>query len=503
MGADDLLANGKDVAVIDYHSGDTYQTTASAARLSYYGLQGTPTAWFDGANAVVGGNHTTSMYNNYLPKYNLRKSIQSDFTMSMEGSNSGLIDYELIVTIENVGGGSTANLVMHVVVTESDIQQSWQGMSELNHTQRLMIPNQNGTALDFAGGDLIEETVMFAVDPNWVNENLEVIVFIQNPQTKDVKQAIKGNLSDFGTSNVNDAALMQAVVPKFVCENSITPKVKIANYGLDNLTSLDIIYDVNGGDATTFMWSGNLATYETVILELDPIDFTVMDQNTFNIHCENPNGQADEFPSNNTKVVDMDEALNVSSPVSLALKLDDNPEEITWEIYNSQNEMLYSGGPYATAGQFIVEQFTLDQTDCYSFRIYDDGGDGLTGSGSYKLAYDGSTIFAEGKEFGFEDQIQFGIGLTGIDKPGYSISSFDVIPNPVTDHATLVFAMEQAGNVQVHVFNAMGELVYASEKLVYPAGEHRALIPANVLNTGIYFVRLEAGKSYTKKIVVN
>lgn len=502
MGADDLLANGKDVAVIDYHSGDTYQTTASVARLQYYGLQGTPTAWFDGANAVVGGNHTTSMYNNYLPKYNLRKSVQSDFSMNMTGSNSGLIDYELVVEIENVGGGATSNLVMHVVVTESDIQQNWQGMSELNHVQRLMIPNQSGTSLDFAGGDLIEETVTFSVDPAWVNENLEVIVFVQNPQTKDVKQAIKGMLSDFGTSNVNDAALMQVVVPKFVCDNTVTPKVKIANYGLDDLTSLDIVYDVDGGTPMTFSWTGNLATYEWVILELDPIEFTIMDQNSFNIHCENPNGQEDEFPSNNAKVAEMAEALNVTSPVSLALKLDDNPGEITWELYNSEDEVLYSGGPYTTAGQFIVEQFTLDQTACYRFKIYDEGGDGLTGSGSFKLAYEGSNIFAEGKDFGFQDEVQFGIGITGIDPVGASGTAFEIYPNPVENDARVIFSLQEAGNVQLHVFNATGALVYQTGNSTWQAGEHQLTIPAGTLESGIYFVRLDAEKSYTKKIVV-
>ena len=102
MGAADLIDNGKDVAVIDYHTGDIYAIPASLARLSYYGLSGTPTAWFDGGNSVPGGNHTTSMYSFYLPKYNLRKAVQSSFTLELEGSHSGMVDYELVVSIEKV-----------------------------------------------------------------------------------------------------------------------------------------------------------------------------------------------------------------------------------------------------------------------------------------------------------------------------------------------------------------------------------------------------------------
>ncbi|HSG67425.1 MAG TPA: hypothetical protein VK994_01865, partial [Bacteroidales bacterium] len=36
MGADDLIANGHDVAIIENHNGDDYTTAASNARNSYY-----------------------------------------------------------------------------------------------------------------------------------------------------------------------------------------------------------------------------------------------------------------------------------------------------------------------------------------------------------------------------------------------------------------------------------------------------------------------------------
>lgn len=502
MGAEDLIDNGHDVAVIDYHSGDVYETTSGLARLQYYGLQGSPTAWFDGGNASVGGNHTTSLYTTYLPKVNQRIAIPSDFTMSVEGSNSGLIDYELVIEIENVGGGATSNLALHVAVTESDIQQSWQGMTELNFTQRLNAPNQFGTALDFSSGDVVEETVSFTFNPDWVAEHCEVVMFVQNTQTKEVLQAIKADITDFGTSNVNDAALKQVAAPQSICINSVSPKIEIANYGLDNLTSVDIYYDVNGEPEMTYSWTGNLATYETEVIELDAFTFTLLEDNVLSVNCDNPNGQVDEFPGNNSKEVDMAEAINVPSPITLVLKLDDFPEQTSWEILSSDDDVLYSGGSYTTPNQFIAEEFILEDIDCYRFIIYDEGGDGLTGAGTYKLAYEGPTIFAEGKEFGYEDQVQFGVGLTGVD-PIEAGVKFDVFPNPVKDDARLVFTLEQADQVQVSVFNSIGEQVFQSEKSSYQAGEHQFVVPSGTFNTGIYFIRLDAGSSYTKKIIVN
>lgn len=442
------------------------------------------------------------MYSYYLPKYNLRKAIPSSFTIDLEGSNSGMIDYELNITVEKVATTTASNIRLHVVVTESNIMQSWQGQSELHHVERLMVPNQNGTVMDFSDGDIIEETVNFTMNTAWVNENCEVVVFLQNASNKEVLQAVKANLSDFGTSNVNDAALMNLVVPQLICSNTVAPKVKIANYGLDNLTSLDIIYSVNGESPVTYAWTGDLNTYESEIVELDPYSFTLAEQNSFTLDCENPNGQEDEFPSNNTKDVDMEQAPNVASPVSLALKLDDNPGEVTWEVVDSEGLVVYSGGPYSNPGQFIVQQFTLEQADCYAFKIYDEGGDGLTGTGSYKLAHEGSTIFAEGKDYGFEDQVQFQIGITAIDLPS-AHARFDVYPNPVSGHATIAFSMENSGTVQLNVFNSLGEMVHQTGRMYYAGGDHQITVAGETLEPGLYYFRLEAGQSnYTKKVIV-
>lgn len=67
MGIEDLLANGYNVAAVKYHSGDSYQTSASIARINYYNITGFPTAWFDGVYNVVGGQiHKACIPTTYL-----------------------------------------------------------------------------------------------------------------------------------------------------------------------------------------------------------------------------------------------------------------------------------------------------------------------------------------------------------------------------------------------------------------------------------------------------
>lgn len=92
MGADDLVANGKRVAIIENHNGDTYANNYSNARNTYYAISGYPTARFDGGNAVVGGSHTATMYPSYLPKYDLCIAVPSpitiDYTLPAQASSS-------------------------------------------------------------------------------------------------------------------------------------------------------------------------------------------------------------------------------------------------------------------------------------------------------------------------------------------------------------------------------------------------------------------------------
>lgn len=440
------------------------------------------------------------MYGTYLPKYNQRINIPSSFTIDIQGVQAGPKAFELAITVDKVASTTATNMVLHVVVTESDIAYNWQGQTILHNVERLMIPNQSGTPLDFSSGDQITQVVYFEMQPSWVVNNSQVIVFIQNTQNKEVLQGTNHDISDF-TSFTIDASIRDLVIPQTVCENTLSPKITIANNGLDNLTSLDIVYDVNGGTPMTYSWTGNLASYESEIVVLNEIGFTLMDENTFTISCENPNGQIDQFPLNNIKIIDVPIAANVNSPVSLALKLDNYPNETTWEVLNSSGDVIYSGGPYSNPNQYLIESFVLNDIDCYTFVIYDAGGDGLTGLGSYKLVHQGSTIFAEGKDFGFEDHVQFGIGLVGVDEQPL-VNHFLISPNPVDNETNISFTLETSEDVQMKVFNTVGKIVYETKLQSYSSGNHTINFFRDKLETGLYFIQLSIGeKLLTKKVI--
>ncbi|MDP1621358.1 MAG: T9SS type A sorting domain-containing protein [Bacteroidales bacterium] len=179
MGVDDLLANGKKVAVVENHNGDTYANAYSNARNSLYNITGYPTATFDGNQAVVGGSYTVSMYPNYLPKYNSAIAVASPVEMDMTETHTGL-DYTITFTITKLGTVTATNVRLNFAVTQSHIMQNWQGQTHLEHVNRLMVPDQNGTLIDFTSGPVQTVVLNFSMLPAWPLEDCEFVAWLQN-----------------------------------------------------------------------------------------------------------------------------------------------------------------------------------------------------------------------------------------------------------------------------------------------------------------------------------
>ena len=189
MGADDLVANGHPVAIIENHNGDSYANQYSNARNSYYGITGYPTAFFDGGNSVVGGSHSSSMYSSYAPIVTARSNVPSDFILELYGSSAGAA-YDMVAKIYKVAPYSGPDPVYHLVITESDIQIAWQGQTELNFVCRQMVPDQYGTVISFADSDTVTLNLSFNMG-GWALAHVEFVAFLQNNNSKEILQGMK------------------------------------------------------------------------------------------------------------------------------------------------------------------------------------------------------------------------------------------------------------------------------------------------------------------------
>ena len=176
-----------------------------------------------------------------------------------------------------------------------------------------------------------------------------------------------------------DAGITQINAPgSTVCGSTFTPQVTLRNFGTNALTSVTINYQWNG-TPQTFAWTGNLASAQSVVVSL-PAQTAVSGNYTFTASTSNPNGTTDQNMTNNQSTLAFIVDPN-GQTVNLSIITDCYGEEITWNIKNSANVTVASGGPYTNVagGQTIPQTFCLP-TGCYTFTINDSYGDGLNGA---------------------------------------------------------------------------------------------------------------------------
>lgn len=93
--------------------------------------------------------------------------------------------------------------------------------------------------------------------------------------------------------------------------------------------------------------------------------------------------------------------INVNEPceqIEIEIITDNYGDETTWELRDSNGDVLISGGPYTTGSQQTDVQTICLPNDCYEFEIFDSFGDGMCcdyGNGSWTL-----TNLATGEQIG-------------------------------------------------------------------------------------------------------
>ncbi|MCB0805218.1 MAG: T9SS type A sorting domain-containing protein [Bacteroidales bacterium] len=505
-----LLASNPDkITAIMYHTSwpgydpmYNHNTVENAARTSYYSVSSVP-------NSVLDGN----IYNGHPNGWNIstvnnRYAVPSPCDISIYHALSADENEFLVWVMIEATEDMPAGLKMHLAAIEKEITFSSppgsNGETEFFNVMKKMLPNQTGLVLPaIPAGEYI------ILEYSWEHSNvydvdqLAAVGFVQNNDTKEVMQAAMSSDEPFDPPYNVDADIMTVSnISQTYCNGYIEPVITIRNNGEAPLTSLDISYTINGGDPVTYNWTGNLGFLEKDIIEMTGSEFTVMDVNTLEVTGASPNGQNDDYMTNNVRTIEIEQAPSVTSPVSLVLKLDNHPEETSWEVKDSQGNVLYEGGDYTTAGQILVEQFQVEDEDCYTFYIYDEGGDGLTEGGSYKLGYSGNIIFAEGTGFGVKDEAQFSINYTGISENDFA-SDLHVYPVPVEKEVNLSFNLLRNSEVKYSVINPTGEKLFETEHGMQSPGEKIFTINLEEFSPGVYYVILETGTKQTiRKIVL-
>jgi len=295
----------------------------------------------------------------------------------------------------------------------------------------------------------------------------------------------------------NDVKLTEIVNPgSDYCLEAISPIIEIENYGADTLLNCVINYDLNGITGT-YNWEGLLGTYQTELITLPEFSFALMTNNSIQVEISQPNGESDENPDNNS----LEKTFGISPmisqpPLLLELKTDDLGNETSWEIMNGAGEVVQSGNGYDNNTLYSIE-LELESSDCYSFIIYDEGGNGIcceTGVGFYKISDNNGLVYFIGGNFGSQDIAMFQLDIE-TSKPEISYDEqVTIYPNPAKNKLSI----KNATTSTIRIYNELHTVLIKREINSSPY-----ILDISVLKNGIYFFHIEKEISTeVKKIIV-
>ena len=355
-------------------------------------------------------------------------------------------------------------------------------------------PTENGTLITKTYNYKIPEIIG---DPNGVEvvlEHLDFIAFVTKDKTSEKSRPILNacRMPLLLGSQENVFPYFEVVTEKHnsFCDNNKTFTIDMMNRGLDEITSLKMLMEVDNGDTFEYEWNGNLASYDVGEIKFDmdvpigthDIDFKIVEAN----------GQP--FSYSKTIRTTCEEWTTIfveheNDEIVLELMQDKFGNETTWKIITDDNTVLASGGPYeyyfgqTTATEFHEIPLQLPLNQCMKFVLSDQLGNGICcdyGDGYYRIIDGhGNVVVDGGGDFGYEASLNFTLEV-GVGAEETAINDIKIYPNPAKDVVKVSTVNSQRSTVKV--YNYLGILV---EEIELDAEEIE--LDVSDYNPGIYF----------------
>jgi len=373
----------------------------------------------------------------------------------------------------------------------------------------------SGSNITDTQGDWLSQSTLPLIDDSTLAAQFAlpflplIIVICPDRVVRFADQMSLGNLANLVFQNSCptlspgfDPALLSASTSRACGSNAVDVQMVLKNLGTDTLFNASII--VSGSTPTqTYQWEGLLNSYQADTLTIEGLE--IVADGFIQLAIQDANAQS----INDTLRVRSNVGFSTQL-VRLELALDAYPDEVSWEIRDDADSVLYNGGGYDVDYQYVNNVFQLPSSGCYNFFLNDTQGDGLHGSqyggfdGFCKLysmtdsttveevmfEYDGSYNFSAIDNAAAFLQYTFEAGspLPVAEIPG---EEWLVFPNPAKDILQIRPPVNHEDCLVV-LYDLTGRVV-TSMKMI--AGENSLGIDVTALPSGVYALQLESASN--------
>ena len=341
------------------------------------------------------------------------------------------------------------------------------------------------------------EEYSFDISP-WEGKDVRV-AFVKRGTYQFAMDDIKCVSVDLGKDLAVNAILAPSNQDGCVLTADEEVKIRLKNTGIVDIFSFDVHYTINNSIVVT-------ETVNEAILAGQTLDYTFNEKadlsefGNYIIDVEVIVAD-DENPANNEMSI---EVVSADASITIEILTDQfSKADNSWTLTDSHNNIVASAaiGDLPTSDLYIVD-VCVYTSECYSFTIYDEYGDGLSGFGGppgyLTVYYNGNEVggfSADEANFGTEFTIEkIGDGCT-VNVTEFNSDDIKAYPNPVSD----ILYLENLGDVQsIRIFDMLGR-EYNQQVDVTSS---RIAVDLSSFESGLYLVKINSNINDYKTIVI-
>lgn len=306
-----------------------------------------------------------------------------------------------------------------------------------------------------------------------------------------------------------------------ICGTTINPTVVLRNYGTTVLTSVAILYNLDGAANATYNWSGSLAAGATTNVSLGAMSPSA-GAHVLNVTTNLPNGSTDVNAGNDSNSSNFT-IVSGGQLITLTIDTDCYGEETYWELHNAGTTLIASGGNTETVippggqqngtaqgdqGAYgeevqIVENFCLAE-GCYDFVLYDDWGDGMNAAGDPGCTVNGNWVITNAASailaqmstpnFGASDADNFCLSSASIGE--IENNTLFIYPNPANTDVTIVSSSNEIATI--NIYDATGRLVQS----ITDVNSQEVDVDVTSYSTGVYNFEIKTSTTVLRKRII-